>query len=54
MTLLQTIWQRDGERVVAFGPDGEVTLAELRRGSQQLARAMARLAGPDRPGMRWA
>ncbi|HHQ4918046.1 TPA: AMP-binding protein, partial [Aeromonas hydrophila] len=54
MTLLQTIWQRDGERVVAFGPDGEVTLAELRRGSLQLARAMARLAGPDRPGMRWA
>ncbi|WP_440892342.1 AMP-binding protein [Aeromonas dhakensis] len=54
MTLLQTIWQRDGESVVAFGPDGEVTLAELRRGSLQLARAMARLAGPDRPGMRWA
>ncbi|MBW3831915.1 AMP-binding protein [Aeromonas hydrophila] len=54
MTLLQTIWQRDGERVVAFGPDGEVTLAELRRDSQQLARAMARLAGSDRPGMRWA
>ncbi len=54
MTLLQTIWQRDGERVVAFGPDGEVTLAELRLGSQQLARAMARLAGPDRPSMRWA
>ncbi|HDC4323119.1 TPA: acyl-CoA synthetase, partial [Aeromonas hydrophila] len=54
MTLLQTIWQRDGERVVAFGPDGEVTLAELRRGSLQLARAMARLAGPDRPSMRWA
>lgn len=54
MTLLQTIWLRDGERVVAFGPDGEVTLAELRRGSLQLARAMARLAGPDRPGMRWA
>ncbi|WP_336757787.1 AMP-binding protein [Aeromonas hydrophila] len=48
MTLLQTIWQRDGERVVAFGPDGEVTLAELRRGSLQLARAMARLAGPER------
>ncbi|HHQ4647854.1 TPA: AMP-binding protein, partial [Aeromonas hydrophila] len=46
MTLLQTIWQRDGEQVVAFGPDGEVTLAELRRGSLQLARAMARLAGP--------
>jgi acyl-coenzyme A synthetase/AMP-(fatty) acid ligase len=54
MTLLKTIWQRDGELVVAFGPDGEVTLAELRRGSLQLARAMARLAGPDRPGMRWA
>ena len=54
MTLLKTIWQRDGECVVAFGPDGEVTLAELRRGSLQLARAMARLAGPDRPGMRWA
>ncbi|MDX7758414.1 AMP-binding protein [Aeromonas hydrophila] len=54
MTLLQTIWQRDSECVVAFGPDGEVTLAELRRGSLQLARAMARLAGPDRPGMRWA
>ncbi|WP_324012698.1 AMP-binding protein [Aeromonas hydrophila] len=54
MTLLKTIWQRDGESVVAFGPDGEVTLAELRRGSLQLARAMARLAGPDRPGMRWA
>lgn len=54
MTLLQTIWQRDGECVVAFGPDSEVTLAELRRGSLQLARAMARLAGPDRPGMRWA
>lgn len=54
MTLLQTIWLRDGERVVAFGPDGEVTLAELRRGSLQLAQAMARLAGPDRPGMRWA
>ena len=54
MTLLQTIWQRDGERVVAFGPDGEVTLAELRRGSLQLARAMARLAGPERPSMRWA
>lgn len=54
MTLLQTIWQRDGERVVAFGPDGEVTLAELRRGSLQLAQAMARLAGPDRPSMRWA
>ena len=51
MTLLKTIWQRDGELVVAFGPDGEVTLAELRRGSLQLARAMARLAGPDRPGM---
>ena len=31
MTLLKTIWQRDGELVVAFGPDGEVTLAELRR-----------------------
>ena len=54
MTLLQTIWQRDSECVVAFGPDGEVTLAELRRGSLQLAQAMARLAGPDRPGMRWA
>ena len=54
MTLLKTIWQRDGELVVAFGPDGEVTLAELRRGSLQLARAMARLAGPDLPGMRWA
>ncbi|HHQ4576541.1 TPA: AMP-binding protein, partial [Aeromonas hydrophila] len=54
MTLLQTIWQRDGESVVAFGPDGEVTLAELRRGSLQLARAMARLAGPERLGMRWA
>ena len=54
MTLLKTIWQRDGELVVAFGPDGEVTLAELRRGSLQLARAMARLAGPERPGMRWA
>ncbi|MDM5076106.1 AMP-binding protein [Aeromonas media] len=54
MTLLQTIWQRDGERVVAFGPDGEVTLAELRRGSLQLARAMARLAGAGQPGARWA
>ena len=54
MTLLQTIWQRDSECVVAFGPDGEVTLAELRRGSQQLAWAMARLAGPERPSMRWA
>ena len=54
MTLLQTIWQRDGECVVAFGQGGEVTLAELRRSSLQLARAMARLAGPDRPGMRWA
>lgn len=31
MTLLQTIWLRDGERVVAFGPDGEVTL-EIGRG----------------------
>ena len=54
MTLLQTIWQRDGEQVVAFGPDGEVTLAELRRGSLQLARAMARHAGAGQPGARWA
>lgn len=54
MTLLKTIWQRDGELVVAFGPDGEVTLAELRRGSLQLARAMARHAGAGQPGARWA
>ncbi|MBP8189246.1 MAG: acyl-CoA synthetase, partial [Aeromonas sp.] len=54
MTLLKTIWQRDGECVVAFGPDGEVTLAELRRGSLQLARAMARHAGAGQPGARWA
>ena len=54
MTLLKTIWQRDGELVVAFGPDGEVTLAELRRGSLQLARAMARHAGASQPGARWA
>ncbi|MBV7469794.1 AMP-binding protein [Aeromonas sp. sif0611] len=54
MTLLKTIWQRDGELVVAFGPDGEVTLAELRRGSQQLARAMARHAVAGQPGARWA
>ena len=54
MTLLKTIWQRDGERVVAFGQGGEVTLAELRRGSLQLARAMARHAGASQPGARWA
>ncbi|MFM5192275.1 AMP-binding protein [Aeromonas media] len=54
MTLLQTLWQRDGECVVAFGPDDEVTLAELRRGSLQLARAMARYAGAGQPGARWA
>ena len=54
MTLLKTIWQRDGERVVAFGQGGEVTLAELRRGSLQLARAMARHAGAGQPGARWA
>ncbi|WP_342059080.1 AMP-binding protein [Aeromonas sp. OTU364] len=54
MTLLQTLWHRDGELVVAFGPDGEVTLAELRRGSLQLARAMARHAGAGQPGARWA
>ncbi|WP_404834283.1 AMP-binding protein [Aeromonas media] len=54
MTLLKTIWQRDGERVVAFGQGGEVTLAELRRSSLQLARAMARHAGAGQPGARWA
>ncbi len=54
MTLLQTLWHRDGELVVAFGPDGEVTLAELRRGSLQLARAMASHAGAGQPGARWA
>ncbi|WP_429110514.1 AMP-binding protein [Aeromonas media] len=54
MTLLQTLWHRDGELVVAFGPEGEVTLAELRRGSLQLARAMASHAGAGQPGARWA
>ncbi|HDX8373823.1 TPA: acyl-CoA synthetase [Aeromonas dhakensis] len=54
MTLLQIIWQRDGERVVAFGQGGEVTLAELRRGSLQLASAMARHDGAGQPGARWA
>lgn len=54
MTLLQTLWHRDGELVVAFGPEGEVTLAELRRGSLQLARAMASHASAGQPGARWA
>lgn len=54
MTLLQTLWGREDDRVVAFGPQGEVTLAELRRGSLQLARAMARHDGAGQPGARWA
>lgn len=51
MTLLQTLWQRDDDQLVAFGQGGEVTLAELRLGSLQLARAMAR---PGQPRARWA
>ncbi|MDH0346026.1 AMP-binding protein [Aeromonas dhakensis] len=54
MTLLQTLWQRDGAQPVAFGPQGEVTLAELRRASRQLVRAMARHDGAGQPGARWA
>ena len=49
MTLLQTLWQRDDDQLVAFGQGGEVTLAELRLGSLQLARAMARHARPGQP-----
>jgi acyl-coenzyme A synthetase/AMP-(fatty) acid ligase len=51
MTLLQTLWQREDDQLVAFGQGGEVTLAELRLGSLQLARAMAR---PGQPRARWA
>ncbi|MCX7132879.1 AMP-binding protein [Aeromonas sp.] len=51
MTLLQTLWQREDDLLVAFGQGGEVTLAELRLGSLQLARAMAR---PGQPRARWA
>ncbi|WP_265457639.1 AMP-binding protein [Aeromonas salmonicida] len=54
MTLLQTLWQRDDDQLVAFGQGGEVTLAELRLGSLQLARAMARHARPGQPRARWA
>lgn len=54
MTLLQAIWCREGESVVAFGQGGEVTLAELRFGSLQLARAMARHARSRQPRARWA
>ncbi|TFF74317.1 acyl-CoA synthetase [Aeromonas taiwanensis] len=54
MSLLQTLWQRDGAQPVAFGPQGEVTLAELRRASLQLARAMARHESAGQPGARWA
>ncbi|OCA61634.1 acyl-CoA synthetase [Aeromonas piscicola] len=51
MTLLQTLWQREDDQLVAFGQGGEVTLAELRLGSLQLAKAMAR---PGQPRARWA
>jgi acyl-coenzyme A synthetase/AMP-(fatty) acid ligase len=51
MTLLQTLWQQDDDQLVAFGQGGEVTLAELRLGSLQLAKAMA---GPGQPRTRWA
>lgn len=54
MSLLQTLWQRYGAQPVAFGPQGEVTLAELRYASLQLARAMARHDGAGQPGARWA
>ncbi|MBP6451139.1 MAG: acyl--CoA ligase, partial [Aeromonas sp.] len=54
MTLLQTLWQRDDDQLVAFGQGGEVTLAELRLGSLQLARVMARHARPGQPRARWA
>ena len=54
MSLLQTLWLRDGAQPVAFGPQGEVTLAELRRASLQLARAMARHESAGQPGARWA
>lgn len=54
MSLLQTLWQRDGAQPVAFGPQGKVTLAELRRASLQLARAMARHESAGQPGARWA
>ncbi|RSM31998.1 AMP-binding protein [Aeromonas salmonicida] len=54
MTLLQTLWQQDDDQLVAFGQGGEVTLAELRLGSLQLARAMARHARPGQPRARWA
>ncbi|MDM5071772.1 MULTISPECIES: AMP-binding protein [Aeromonas] len=54
MTLLQALWLRDDDQLVAFGQGGEVTLAELRLGSLQLARAMARHARPGQPRARWA
>ncbi|MDM5139222.1 AMP-binding protein [Aeromonas bestiarum] len=54
MTLLQTLWQRDDDQLVAFGQGGEVTLAELRLGSLQLASAMARHARLGQPRARWA
>lgn len=54
MNLLQTLWQQDDDQLVAFGQGGEVTLAELRLGSLQLARAMARHARPGQSRARWA
>lgn len=54
MNLLQTIWLRDGERVVAFGPDGEVTLAEGAAAASNWRGPWPVWLAPDRPGMRWA
>ena len=40
MTLLDELWQAPAERVVAFGVEGNLSLADLRSGALQLAARM--------------
>lgn len=49
MTLLDELWQAPAERVVAFGVEGDLSLADLRSGALQLA---ARMNGAG--ATRWA
>lgn len=49
MTLLDELWQAPAERVVAFGVEGDLSLADLRSGALQLA---ARMNGAG--AQRWA